>query len=172
MGKTEAEGPESCTSQNSRGFRDRDVSVPEYARRSLVGGEKKRPPSFLEREPAPNSSPSCPRWSPGSQTTSPGRLRASAHAQRVFLREFGGAPGPCLSPLSGPQGRGGRLSDMPIGRAVRQSRPAPSPVKAPPRSRAWAAWRPARAPGPAGPRGASCRRQRRRRARRRQLDAR
>lgn len=40
-----------------------------------------------------------------------------------------------------------------------------------PRARARAAWRPARASGPAGPRGASCGR-RRRRARRRQPDAR
>lgn len=40
-GETGAEGPGSCTGQNSPGFRDWAASLSEYACRSLVGGEKR-----------------------------------------------------------------------------------------------------------------------------------
>lgn len=52
-GETETEGPGSCTSQNSPVFRNRVDLLPEYARRSLVGGGGKKVLQVREHALAP-----------------------------------------------------------------------------------------------------------------------
>uniref|UniRef100_A0A8C0X662 LLGL scribble cell polarity complex component 2 n=1 Tax=Castor canadensis TaxID=51338 RepID=A0A8C0X662_CASCN len=71
--------------------------------------------------------PRDPRWSSGSQTTSPGRSHAAAHAHRASLREPGRARGPCTPPLSGGQGRSGKHGGALISLVGRRIRRAPLP---------------------------------------------
>lgn len=130
-GEMGAKGSGSCTSQNSSGFWYRAASLPEYACRSLVGGERKRL-QVPEHTPAP-SKVCRPHWILGSRTTSPGRLRAAALARQASLGEPAGALEPS-PPVVWPAGAGRRRMGKPIGRVVFHSRPEPIPVKAPPRT--------------------------------------